>query len=172
VSVLHVKLFKETIIMNFRLLLTVAVVAMLVGARANAQQRTPQPAPTVATASDEDLAKISEDKNAFLNMFLLPEKGTGSDPSFRHDCGAFALHGLYGEAGWFYQNKGYRSKILWWAGHAPDAVKYKAIDGNGKLWVFEIAKQPDSLEGHQVWIDDNPVDAVAPVHFEWAVQAK
>ncbi|HEY4760437.1 MAG TPA: hypothetical protein VIH42_07650 [Thermoguttaceae bacterium] len=158
--------------MSWKLIPSVFSLAMMVCAHLNAQERTAQPAPTVSEATDEELAQLSKDTSLLQNMFLLPEVGTGWDPSYRHDCGAFALHGLFGEAGWFYQNKGYRSMILWRAGQGNGAVKYKAIDGNGKLWVFLVSEDEVSLGAHEIWIDDDPSDAIAPIHFEWAVEAK
>jgi hypothetical protein len=83
----------------------------------------------------------------------------------------FALHGLIGEAGWFYNGKGCRSALLL-VRRENGVSKYLAYV-NGRPWVFLIAEDENpSQPEHNVWIDDDPNDAIAPVFFEWAVEAK
>ncbi|WP_425400380.1 hypothetical protein [Aeoliella sp.] len=148
------------------------IATSLIACTATAQERTPQPAPQISKATAEETIKASQEKGALLDGLFLPEIGVGSDPTDRHDSAAFNLHGLYGEAGWFYHNKGHRSVLLIYFGSDAKAIKYWAIDRDGNEWLFVITKLPDVYGGHQVWIDEDPSDATGPVHFGYVVEAK
>jgi hypothetical protein len=135
-----------------------------------------KPKSTLPELTDSKVSELTRQANAtslFLNADLIPEVGTGLFPGQDlHDCAAFFIHGLIGEAGWYYQGKGHHGAMLW-AGNDSGHFKYVAVDEIGKQWLFVFsAGELFENKEHEVWIDDDPTDSTPPEWYEWVLEAK